>query len=119
MGVRSHETNLAAAGCGLIEDPSPNEARLVIQGETGKEVRIIVSSKFVAAVNDARQTRVVIIESDTLVTTLPFEGRWAIEEEVFVDNRKQFDEGGPLLPEAPFRFVYTFNQTVTREIILL
>jgi hypothetical protein len=130
---------LPAAGCGLIEDPSPNEARLVVQGEAGKQVRIVVSSKFVAAVNENGQTRVEIFESDTLVTTLPYEGRWTIEEDqrffaeaarieddlqslqmqVFVDSRKQFDEGGALLEGAPFRFVYAFNQRITRDILVL
>jgi hypothetical protein len=130
---------LPAGGCSLVEDPSPNEARLVVQGEAGKEVRIIVSSKFVAAVNEAGQTRVVIIESDTVVTTLPFEASYQIEEDqqffaeaarleddvqnvkmqVFVDQRIQFDEGGALMDGFPYRFVYTFNQQITRDIVVL
>jgi hypothetical protein len=130
---------LAATGCGLVEDPSPNEARLIVHGDAGKEVRIIVSSKFVAAVNEDGQTRVVIIESDTLVTTLPFEARYPIEDDqqffaeaarldadlgdvqmqVFVDERLQFDQGGVLTAGFPYRFVYTFNQQVTRDIVVL
>lgn len=127
------------AACGLIEDPSPNEARLVVEGEAGKQVRIIVSTEFVAAVNEVGQTRVVLIESDTLVTTLPYESRYRIEEdqrffadvsrleddlesvhmEVVIDGRVEFAEGGVLLEGQPYRFVYTFNQMITRDIVVL
>jgi hypothetical protein len=127
------------AGCGLIEDPAPNEARLVVFGETDKPVRLIISTEFVAAVNEDGQTRVVIIQADTVVTTLPYERVYTIEEnqrffaeaarldedlqtvhmEVYVDSRKEFDEGGALLEGQPYRFVYTFNQRITREIIVI
>jgi hypothetical protein len=130
---------LLPAGCELVEDPSPEEARLVVEGEAGKQVRIIVSTKFVAAVNDVGQTRIVIFEADTLVTTLPYERRWAIDEdqrffaeaarldadlqsvhmEVFIDSRSQFAEGGVLIEAQPYRFVYTFNQQITRDIVVL
>jgi hypothetical protein len=130
---------LLAGGCDLIEDPSPNEARMVVHGEAGKEVRIIVSTQFVAQVNEIGQTRVVIFEADTVVTTLPFERTWVIEEDqrffaeaarldadlgnvqvqVFVDERKEFDEGGTLIEGHPYRFLYTFNQAVTQDIVIL
>jgi hypothetical protein len=43
--------SLATAGCGWFDDPAPNEARLVVQGESGITVRLVVSTKF------ARSTR--------------------------------------------------------------
>lgn len=127
------------AGCGWLEDPSPNEARLVIAGETDKPVRIIISTAFVAAVDENNVTRVVIFEADTVVTTLPYERTYIIEDdqrffaetarleddlqmlrmEVYVDNAKKFDEDGPLIAGRPYRFVYTFNQAITREIVVI
>lgn len=127
---------LLAGGCGWFEDPSPNQARLVVNGEAGKQVRLIVSTRFVAAVDEQGLTRVVIFESDTVLTTLPVDRVVSIEEdqrffaeagrldadlqtlrmEVYVDQRKQFDEDGPLVADKPFRFVYSFNQRVTRII---
>jgi len=130
---------LIVCGCGLLDDPSPNRARLLIDGQAGKSVRLIVSTEFVAAVNDAGQTRVVIIKSDTLQVTLPYSKEYNIEDkqrffaetarsaedlsaihmQVFVDSRKQFDESGALLPGQPYRFVYTFNQLITQDITVV
>lgn len=127
-------------GCGLLLDnPSPDEARLVIQGSADNPVRVIISTEFVAQVNELGQTGVVIFVADTLITTLPYERVYTIDEDqrffaeaarvdvdvesvhmqVFIDGRKQFDEGGMLLETQPYRFVYTFNQAVTREIVIL
>lgn len=130
---------LLAGGCGLIEDPTPETARVIITGDAGKRVRLIVATRFVAAVNEIGQTRVIILKADTLVTTLPYERLYEIKDdqqffaetarletdlqavrmEVYVDQRKQFDKGGSLLLGQPYRFVYTFNQTVTREILVI
>lgn len=130
---------LLLAGCGLVEDLTPDEATLVVEGEAGKEVRIIVSTDFVAAVTEEGITRVVILTSDTLVTTLPYRHSYRIQEtqrfyaeaarldtdlesvhmEVAIDDRVQFAEGGVLLEGQPYRFVYTFNQAITREILVL
>lgn len=130
---------LLGGGCGLLDDPSPNEARLMIQGEPGKPVRVIISTEFVAQVNEQGQTGITIFAADTLVTELPFERLYGIEEDqrffaeaarldadlesvqmqVFIDGNKRFDEGGSLLESAPYRFVYTFNQATTREIVIL
>jgi hypothetical protein len=130
---------LLAGGCGLLEDPSPNEARLVIQGEAGKPVRVIISTEFVATVNELEQTRVVIFVADTVVTTLPYETVYSIEDDqrffaeaawldadlesvqmqVYIDRQKEFDQGGMLLEDQPYRFVYTFNQALTQDIVIL
>lgn len=125
--------------CGWFDEPVPDRARMVIDGEAGKEVRIIISTRFVAAVNEIGQTRVVLFEADTIVATLPYETVYTIGEDqrffsetarleadlqsirvqVYLDNRKEFDQGGQLLLDQPYRFVYTFNQAVTRDVVVL
>jgi hypothetical protein len=124
------------AGCDWFSDPTPEEARVLISGSAGSTVELIVSSKFVAGVNDAGLTRVEIFESDTITTTLPFDRTFSIRGdykffaqaarttadissfrmEVFIDADREFDETGPLLAEAPFRFVFQFNQFLTDNI---
>jgi hypothetical protein len=128
------------AGCNLILDnPEPREARLVIDGEAGKPIRIITSTEFVAAVNEIGQTRVQVFVADTIFTTLPYQRTFRIDDDhryfaeaarldsdldelhmqVYIDDRKQFDQGGILIDGQPYRFVYAFNQMVTREIVIL
>jgi hypothetical protein len=121
------------AGCDWFEDPSPEEARVVIEGDAGTTVVLIVSSKFVAGVSEAGVTRVEIIESDTILTSPPFDRTFNIRGDyrffiqaarldadvgsfrmqVFVDEDREFDESGPLLQNGPFRFVFQFNQFLT------
>jgi hypothetical protein len=143
MTMRAASLVLAAlavvSGCSLGDDLSPNRARLMIEGDAGKAVRLIISTEFVAAVNESGQTRVVIIKSDTVQVTLPYQKEYNIEEQqrffvetarsaedvrslhmqVFVDTRKQFDESGVLIAGQPYRFVYTFNQLITRDILVV
>jgi hypothetical protein len=122
-----------AAGCDWFNDPSPREARVVIDGAAGPTIVLIASSKFVAGVNDVGVTRVEIIQSDTIVTSLPFDRTFNIEGDyrffiqaarldadvgsfrmqVFVNEDRKFDEGGSLLEDAPYRFVFQFNQFLT------
>lgn len=131
--------SLGGSACNWFENPAPTEARLVVDGDAGNTVRVIVSTRFVASVTAEGQTRVVIIESDTVLTTLPYERIYRIEQDrgffaetarldadlqnvrmqVFVDHRKQFDEAGALRTDQPYRFVYTFNQVITRDIVVL
>jgi hypothetical protein len=130
---------LLAGGCDWFEDPSPEQARLLIQGEAGKSIRLIVSTKFASSVNEIGQTRVVIFESDTLMTTLPYEQVYRIDEDqrffaeasrldadlenvhmqVYVDEARHFDQAGRLLEGRPYRFVFSFNQAITRDILVL
>jgi hypothetical protein len=127
---------LLTGGCSWFEDPSPEEARVLISGDAGTPVELIVSSKFVAGVNEGGRTRVVIIQSDTFLTTLPFDRKFdirgdyrffaqasrtaadigSLRMQVFIDSREQFDEDGPLVVDAPFRFVFQFNQFLTDAI---
>lgn len=128
------------AGCGLLlENPAPKEARLVIDGEVGQSIRLTTSTSFVAAVNELGETRVELFVSDTVTVTLPYEKVYDIDKDhryfaeaawldndlenvrmqVYVDDRKQFDESGTLVQDHPYRFVYSFNQVVTRDIQVL
>jgi len=128
----------AALLTGCIEDPTPERARVVINGEPGKSVRIIVATDFVAAVNQEGQTRVVILRADTVTATLPYDKTFNIEAsqqifaevaradadvanlrmQVYIDSDVRFDEGG-LLRDQPFRFVYAFNRPTTRDIAVV
>ncbi|MEX2285059.1 MAG: hypothetical protein WEE89_21415 [Gemmatimonadota bacterium] len=132
-------TAFLSGGCGWFEDPRPNDARLVVEGDAGKQVRLITSTRFVSAVNELGQTRVILIEADTAFVTLPIDQTYTIggderffaetsrldadletvRMQVFLDRNKRFDEDGPLLTGQPYRFVYTFNQPVTREIVVI
>jgi hypothetical protein len=100
---------------------------------------LITSTEFVAAVNDVGVTRVEIFVADTVITTLPYERVYDIERDhrflveaswidtdleqvnvqVYLDEKKQFDQSGLLMEGQPYRFVYTFNQAVTQDIVLL
>lgn len=125
-----------ALGCDLFEDPTPEEARVVVSGDPAQPVQLIISSKFVAGVNSVGVTRVEILQSDTIVTTLPFDRTFSIRGDyrffaqtakinadlaqfrmqVFIDKDREFDQDGALLANSPFRFVYQFNQFLTDAI---
>ena len=139
LAVLAAVASLVVNSCGWFDDPSPEQARVFINGDPGKQIRLIISTRFVAAVNEQGITRVVIIEADTALITLPHDRVYSIQEdqrffveaarmdadfqsvrmEVYIDSRKQFEEGGPLLTDQPYRFVYTFNQAITREIVVI
>jgi hypothetical protein len=130
---------LAVSACDSFDNPAPDEARVLIQGEAGALVRVIVSTRFVAGINDAGETRVEILQSDTVITTLPFDKVYDIEADqrffveaarldddlenvrmqVFLDNRVRFDEAGTLIEGTPYRFVFAFNQVILRDISVL
>jgi hypothetical protein len=118
-----------------LDNPVPHNARLVIEGDAGKTVRVISSRQFVAQINEQGQTRVVILKSDTTFATLPYDKTYDIVSEqqffaetsrnetqlqtlhmrVFVDANAKFDRSGALI-DSPFRFVYWFNHPITQDI---
>jgi hypothetical protein len=129
--------SVLVSACGLVEDLTPDEVRLAIAGDLDKPVQLVVSTRFVAGVNDRGETLVELFVSDTLVTSLPYAKVYPIREDqrffiemgrlendlqtigmqVFVDQRKVFADTTSLMAGArPLRFVYLFNQPVTRVI---
>jgi hypothetical protein len=122
--------------CGWFDDRRPRDVRINLAGPAGAAVEFITSSRFLAGVGVDGITRVSVIVAETTTVTLPFEARYDIRQEqqflaragrldtdlpdlrmqVFVNDEVRFDERGPLLPEAPYVFVYTFNQRITHSI---
>jgi hypothetical protein len=132
--------SVLAGACGLVEDPTPEQVRLVIAGDIDKPVQLVVSTRFVAGVNDRGETLVELFISDTLVTSLPYSKVYEIRTDqrffvemarinndletigmqVFVDERRIFGDTTSLVAGArPLRFVYMFNVPVTRVIEVL
>jgi hypothetical protein len=122
-------------GCQL-EDLRPRQARVSVEGPAGTTVRMITSLNFMAAVDPQGVTRVSVTSSDTTYPTLPVDVSFQIREEqrflvevarqdedvsfirvrAFVNDSRKFEESGPLLEGAPYRFVYAFNQRLTTEV---
>ena len=122
-----------STACGWFDDQRPNEAHIDIDGTPGARVRLITSSTFVAATTETGITQVTVITSDTAWPALPFQAthqiaadqRFLVEVSrfevdldsvrvrVFVDEDEEFNEGGALLTDRPYLFVYTFNQPIT------
>lgn len=129
---------LGATACNWFDDPSPDEARLMIDGPAGTTVQLVTSTSFVAARRTDGVTEVEIIDSETISATLPFESTYGIRDEqrflawtsqldsdvenirvrVFLDGTKEFDQSGPLQEGTDYRFVYAFNQPVSQLIEL-
>ena len=69
------------AGCGLVSDPAPSTARVVIDGTGADEVQLVVSTVFLAQDQTAdfgRTLDVQVIEGDTLTVDVPFEATYDI-----------------------------------------
>ena len=128
---------LSGYGCGLLEPPVPETARVVIEGEAGSRVRLITATNFLAAVvPETSVTHIVVIQSDTTLATLPFQQEYAIRRDqqffvqasrldadlpdlhmsVFIDSDREFDETGPLRDGIFYRFVYMFNRRLTPDL---
>lgn len=125
--------SLAVAACNWFDDPSPDEARLMIDGPAGTQVQLITSTKLLAAVTNEGVTKVEVFDADTTNAVLPFESTYVIRDDqaflaltshldanvetmrmrVFLDGTEEFDESGPLEEGVDYRFVYAFNQRVT------
>lgn len=122
----------AGAGCSWFEDPSPDRARLVLDGDGGTPVRVVTSVEFLASVQGDGRSVVQLLTADTAYRVLPFDTTYVIRDhqrffvevsrdtsdlasirvQVLLDRVSRFDEEGPLLEDSPFRFVYTFNQRI-------
>lgn len=121
------------SACGMFDDLRPVDARVSIDGEPGTRVEVITSSTFVSGITESGVTQVSVIVSDTVYPALPFDETYriavdqrflvilshfqedidSVHMQVFINDDRKFNEGGALLPELPYRFLYTFNQQVT------
>lgn len=121
---------LALAGCDWLADPSPDTARVALEGQDDPEVRVVVSTKFIAGSAEDGTIRVQLLASDTTLRSLPFDTTYAIGADrrfflevtrpdtgnvpgvhirVFLDERERYDRT-TVLAEDPIRFLYMFNQ---------
>lgn len=127
---------IATVACGWFEDPTPENIRVRLSGDAGRQVRLVFSSQFVAAIDEAGVTQVSILHSDTLTRTLPVDTTMyigidrrmfvevvpldadevQIQARIDVDDRTQLDERGLVRASDPWRYAYLFNQIVTRII---
>ena len=119
-----------AGGCGWFDDPSPDTARIVLEGEPGATVRVVASTKFIAGRTEGRKLTVELFQADTTLRTLPFDTVYSIRGDqrfflevarsdslaepsvqvrVFLDDDERFKRQG-VLRETPIRFVFLFNQ---------
>lgn len=126
---------LAVGACDWFEDPSPDVVGIeLVEGAGAYEV--IVSTVFVAGLNELGGTRVELIESDTLVVTTPYmddvdirgDQRFFIRVlaagaeadvgtvrlRVDIDDESRFDRRAEVTAEPMF-FLYQFNGQIFTE----
>ena len=116
--------------CDWFDDPSPDTARLRLEGDPGAVVRLVTSVQFLAARTPSGEVRVQLLSADTSRRALPFDTVYTIRGyqrffaeaaradadvasfrmRVFLDRVPRFDEVGPLREGAPYRFLYALNQ---------
>lgn len=120
------------AGCGIFQDPTPNNVSVRLSGST--PVEIVYSKQFVTGLDENGVTRVQIFASDTVYQSLPLdtvvsieaerqffvqvkpmtEGSFSVTARVDIDDRSVVNKTADLLQSDPFRYVYQFNQKITR-----
>ncbi len=126
------------AGCGLFDDPSPEEALVRLEGVAGEEVELIVSKQFLTGINSEQITQVELFLSDTIVRMLPFDTLVNIKREqrffvrtvdadtlssqvrmqVFIDGTSRYDQSA-FVTVRQLLFVFAFNQPITSFVELL
>ncbi len=124
--------SFATAGCGLFDDPTPERATVMLGGDSGTPVEIIVSTRFLAGVTETGVTQVELLTADTLLRPLPFDTTYSIRTDqrffvrvaradtvdaqlqmsVLVDERERFRRDAPIA-NGPFTFVFRFNEPTT------
>jgi uncharacterized membrane protein len=123
-----------ALGCSIFDDPRPERVSFRMSGSSGATVTAIYSKQFVAAVNELGITEVEVFGADTVVHLLPIdtivdvvlEQRFFVQVEampsdtlsvqvrVDIDGRNVLNDSGGILGDAPWRYLYQYNQTFTR-----
>ena len=127
---------LPAASCEIFEEGWPSEIAFEMRGDAGLKALVIYAREFTAGVDELGVTQVQVFSSDTVLHTLPVdtvmsiarEQKWLVQVEtlagdtldvsvvVDVDDRNLLSESGDIFPDMPWRFVYVFNQRVTRSV---
>jgi hypothetical protein len=71
------------AGCGLVQDPAPDSADVRIDGQAGDEVRLVISTEFLAGVDFGTigDPTLEVIGADTLRVSLPFADSYDIRQD--------------------------------------
>ena len=127
---------MAIAACDILEEKWPREVSFEVRGEAGLEAKVVYATDFVAGVDNQGVTQVRVFSSDTVLHVLPIDTamsiagdhRWLVQVEahagdtldvrvvVDVDERNVLSESGGIFPDAPWHFVYVFNQRIPRAV---
>lgn len=127
---------LTIAACDILEEKWPKQVSFEMRGGDGLQAKVIYATNFVAGVDDRGVTQVQVFSSDTVFHALPIDTamsiagdhRWLVQVEalagdtldvsvdVEVDGRNLLSESGGIFPDAPWRFVYVFNQRIPRAV---
>lgn len=126
------------AACDWFDDPSPDEARVSLDGPAGQQVEVLLSKQFITGITTDGITQIELFDADTLVRALPFDTVVSIRQEqrffartvdadtvstqvrmqVFIDGSSRYDEQR-FVNVDQLLFVFTFNQPITSFIELL
>lgn len=122
----------------FVEDPTPNEARIVLSGDGTDSVKLVMSTVFLTAKTETGETTVELLGSDTVIVAPPFERTLDIRDErqffaqaraadsvetsvrlrVFLDGESRFDRTEDLL-QRPLQFLYLFNRPILADVEVL
>ena len=137
IGMAALVVGMVLSGaCSAFEDPTPNNITFRMSGTSGTIVEAIYSTQFIAGVDDTNTTHVQIYQADTVQQTLPIDtvidiavdrrffvqiapvsvAQTSVQVRVDVDDRNVLNDSGDVFASAPWRYVYLFNQQVSRVI---
>ena len=137
IGMAALVVGMVLSGaCSAFEDPTPNNITFRMSGTSGTIVEAIYSTQFIAGVDDANTTHVQIYQADTVQQTLPIDtvidiavdrrffvqiapvsvAQTSVQVRVDVDDRNVLNDSGDVFASDPWRYVYLFNQQVSRII---
>jgi hypothetical protein len=125
---------IVAGACGWFDDSTPENVRFRLSSTAGTQVDIVYCTQFVAAVDEAGVTHASLFRADTVRQALPVDttlfigidrrffvevlpaDTLTVDVRVDVDDWNQISERGLVRASDPWRYVYLFNERVTRII---